>query len=78
MSVSESYLSLASYRLTSFNNEDPPTTIYLIASIGLICLFLSLKNIIEKVLSNQKDLVTNFSHSFKHLHYVSLAFICVF
>ncbi len=54
MSVSESYLSLASYRLTSLNNEDPPTTIYLIASIGLICLFLSLKNIIEKVLSNQK------------------------
>ena len=54
MSVSESYLSLASYRLTSLNNEDPPTTIYLIASIGLICLFLSLKNVIEKVLSNQK------------------------
>ena len=54
MSISESYLSLASYRLTSLNNEDPPTTIYLIASIGLICLFLSAKNIIEKILSNQK------------------------
>jgi len=54
MSVSESYLSLASYRLTSLNNEDPPTTVYLIASIGLICLFLSVKNIIENILSNQK------------------------
>tara|TARA_B100000925_G_scaffold208355_1_gene158613 strand:- start:636 stop:1415 length:780 start_codon:yes stop_codon:yes gene_type:complete len=54
MSVTESYLSLASYRLTSLNNEDPPTTIYLIASIGLICLFLSLKNIIDKVLNNRK------------------------
>ena len=54
MSVSESYLSLASYRLTSLNNEDPPTTVYLIASIGLISLFLSLKNIIEKLMSNQK------------------------
>jgi len=64
MSVSESYLSLASYRLTSLNNEDPPTTIYLIASIGLISLFLSLKNIIENILSNQKIwLVISHIHS---------------
>ena len=54
MSDSNPYLSLASYRLTSLNNEDPPTTTYLIASIGLICLFLSLKNVIENILSNQK------------------------
>ena len=54
ISVSNKYLSLASYRLTSLNNEDPPTTLYLVASIGLISLALTLKNLIDKMLSNQK------------------------
>ena len=54
ISVSEKYLSLASYRLSSLNNEDPPTTLYLIASIGLISFVFTLKTLIEKMLSNQK------------------------
>ena len=54
ISVSNKYLSLASYRLSSLNNEDPPTTLYLVASIGLISLVFTLKNLIEKMLSNQK------------------------
>ena len=54
ISVSNKYLSLASYRLSSLNNEDPPTTLYLVASIGLISLAFTLKNLIEKMLSNQK------------------------
>ena len=52
--VSDEYLSLASYRLLTINNEDPPTTFYLIASIGLISLVFTLKNFIEKMLSNNK------------------------
>ncbi len=63
MSVSNSYLSLASYRLTSLNNEDPPTTFYLIASIGLISFALSLRNVIENIFSNQKIWLL-----FSHLH----------
>ena len=54
ISVSNKYLSLASYRLSSLNNEDPPTTFYLVASIGLISLAFTLKNLIDKMLSNQK------------------------
>ena len=54
ISVSNKYLSLASYRLSSLNNEDPPTTLYLVASIGLISLAFTLKNLIDKMLSNQK------------------------
>ena len=77
MSVSESYLSLASYRLTSLNNEDPPTTVYLIASIGLICLFLSVKNIIEKILSNQKIWLI-ISHIHSNIYTVYLWHIFVF
>ena len=77
MSISESYLSLASYRLTSLNNEDPPTTIYLIASIGLICLFLSAKNIIEKILSNQKIWLI-ISHIHSNIYTVYLWHIFVF
>jgi len=54
ISASNKYLSLASYRLSSLNNEDPPTTFYLVASIGLISLAFTLKNLIDKMLSNQK------------------------
>jgi hypothetical protein len=54
INVSEKYLSLASYRLSSLNNEDPPTTLYLIASIGLISFVFTFKTLIEKLLSNQK------------------------
>ena len=77
MSASESYLSLASYRLTSLNNEDPPTTIYLIASIGLISLFLSLKNIVENILSNQK-LWLLISHIHSNIYTMYLWHIFVF
>jgi hypothetical protein len=54
ITAANKYLSLASYRLSSINNEDPPTTLYLVASIGLICLVFTFKNVIEKILSNQK------------------------
>ena len=77
MSVSESYLSLASYRLTSLNNEDPPTTIYLIASIGLICLFLSVKNIIEKIMNNQKIWLL-ISHIHSNIYTIYLWHLFVF
>ena len=77
MSVSESYLSLASYRLTSFNNEDPPTTMYLIASIGLICLFLSVKNIIENILANQKIWLL-ISHIHSNIYTIYLWHLFVF
>ena len=77
MSVSESYLSLASYRLTSFNNEDPPTTIYLIASIGLICLFLSVRNFIENILANQK-LWLIISHIHSNIYTIYLWHLFVF
>ena len=77
MSVSESYLSLASYRLTSLNNEDPPTTLYLIASIGLICLFLSAKNIIEKIMNNQKIWLL-ISHIHSNIYTVYLWHLFVF
>ena len=77
LSVSESYLSLASYRLTSLNNEDPPTTIYLISSIGLICLFLSAKNIIEKILNNQKVWLL-ISHIHSNIYTVYLWHLFVF
>lgn len=48
-----SYLSMTSYRLTSFNNEDPPTFLYLICSIGLLSLFLSIRNNIENFLNRK-------------------------
>ncbi len=77
MSDSNPYLSLASYRLTSLNNEDPPTTTYLIASIGLICLFLSLKNVIENILSNQKIWLL-ISHVHSNIYTVYLWHLFVF
>ena len=77
MSMSNSYLSLASYRLTSINNEDPPTTTYLIASIGLICFFLSFKNIIEKILINPK-LWLIISHVHSNIYTVYLWHLFVF
>jgi len=45
--TTEQYLSVSNYRLLSFSNEDPPTTVYLISSIGLISLFLLFRNQVE-------------------------------
>ncbi len=44
---------MTSYRLTSFNNEDPPTFLYLICSIGLLSFFLSIRNNIENILNRK-------------------------
>ena len=43
----EQYLSVSNYRLLSFSNEDPPTTIYLVASLGMISFFLIFRDQIE-------------------------------
>jgi len=45
--TTEQYLSVSNYRLLSFSNEDPPTTVYLISSIGLISLFLLFRDQVE-------------------------------
>ena len=47
------YLSVSNYRLLSFSNEDPPTTIYLIASVGLISFLLLLREEIETFMNRQ-------------------------
>ena len=52
LSVNKLFLSFSSYRLSELNNEDPPTTIYFVATIGLLSLLFSVKNIIEKILNN--------------------------
>ena len=52
LSVNKLFLSFSSYRLSEKNNEDPPTTVYFIATIGLLSLLFSVKNIIEKLLNN--------------------------
>lgn len=44
--------SMASYRLSLLNNEDPPTTLYLIASLMTLFIFFNFKNFIEKKLSS--------------------------
>ena len=45
--TTDQYLSVSNYRLLSFSNEDPPTTIYLVASLGMISLFLMFRDQIE-------------------------------
>jgi len=77
ISVSNKYLSLASYRLSSLNNEDPPTTLYLVASIGLISLAFTLKNLIEKMLSNQKIWLL-ISHIHANIYTIYLWHIFIF
>ncbi len=49
---SSDFMSLSSYRLIETSNEDPPTIYYLIASMGLISLFLLVRKPIEKLLEN--------------------------
>ena len=51
--TSNQYLSVANYRLLSFSNEDPPTSIYLVASIGLISLFLVFRVQFENLMNNK-------------------------
>ena len=48
--INKLFLSFSSYRLSDLNNEDPPTTVYFIASIALLSLLFSFKNILEKLL----------------------------
>lgn len=47
---SDEFLSLSSYRLILTSNEDPPTLYYLIASLGLSSVFLTLRKPIEEAL----------------------------
>tara|TARA_B100001778_G_scaffold197873_1_gene163261 strand:+ start:144 stop:1187 length:1044 start_codon:yes stop_codon:yes gene_type:complete len=77
ISVSDRYLSLASYRLSSLNNEDPPTTLYLVASIGLISLVFTFKTLIEKMLSNQKVWLL-ISHIHANIYTIYLWHIFIF
>ena len=50
---SDEFLSLSSYRLILTSNEDPPTLYYLIASLGLSCVFLTIRKPIEEILNNK-------------------------
>ena len=52
LSINNLFLSFSSYRLSEINNEDPPTAFYFVASIGLLSLLFSFKNIIENILGN--------------------------
>ena len=63
LSFSNEYLSMVSYRLTSISNEDPPTTLFLITSVGLISFFLSLRFKIENFFTNDKKWLI-----FSHIH----------
>ena len=47
------YLSMASYRLSIYNNEDPPTILYLVASLMTLFVLLYFKNFIEKKLNTK-------------------------
>ena len=38
LSVNKLFLSFSSYRLSEINNEDPPTTVYFVATVGLLSL----------------------------------------
>ena len=51
--TSDQFLSVSNYRLLSDSNEDPPTTIYLISSIGLISLFLFFRDQFESLMTNK-------------------------
>ncbi len=51
LSINKTFLSFSNYRLSEMNNEDPPTAFYFVASIGLLSLLFSFKNIIEKFLN---------------------------
>lgn len=46
-------MSVTNYRLLSYSNEDPPTTIYLISSLGLISLFLFFRIQFENLMNNK-------------------------
>ena len=48
-----SLTSISNFRLTMNTNEDPPTLIMLLSSIGLISLALLFRNIVEKLLKNK-------------------------
>ena len=50
---SDEFMSLSSYRLILTSNEDPPTLYYLIASLGLSSLLLTLRKPIEEILKNK-------------------------
>ena len=51
--TSDKFLSVSNYRLLSYSNEDPPTTIYLISSIGLISIFLFFRDQFENLMNNK-------------------------
>ena len=51
--TTDQFLSVTNYRLLSYSNEDPPTTIYLISSLGLISLFLFFRIQFENLMNNR-------------------------
>ena len=53
--TSDQFLSVSNYRLLSYSNEDPPTTIYLISSIGLISIFLFFRDQFENLMNNMAN-----------------------
>ncbi|MDB4249688.1 hypothetical protein N9851_01115 [Acidimicrobiia bacterium] len=51
--TTDQFLSVTNYRLLSLTNEDPPTTVYLISSIGLLSLILFFRSQLENLLTNR-------------------------
>ena len=51
--TTDEFLSVSNYRLLSLSNEDPPTTIFLISSIGFISLILLFRNRLENFMNNR-------------------------
>ena len=75
--TSDQFLSVSNYRLLSNSNEDPPTTIYLISSIGLISLFLFFRDQFESLMTN-KIVWTIFSTIHANIYTLFLWHIAVF
>ena len=75
--TTEQYLSVSNYRLLSFSNEDPPTTVYLISSIGLISLFLLFRDQVESLL-NKKIIWSIFSTIHANIYTLFLWHVVLF
>ena len=75
--TTDQFLSVSNYRLLSYSNEDPPTSIYLIASIGLISFFLLLQNHLENLMKN-RIVWTIFSTIHANIYTLFLWHIAVF
>ena len=75
--TTDQFLSVSNYRLISLSNEDPPTTVFLIASLGIISLFLLFRDTVENILHN-KTVWTVFSMIHSNIYTIFLWHVAVF